>query len=355
MREIAVDDKPNPLNALPYITDDLHGISGKLKQDPGHFRVSEIPLYSPRGEGQHLYIRCTREGMTTRELEKRLRTLFDLPKVAMGHAGLKDKHARVTQTISLDLPNADPEEVWGKIAGHLPVEVAEVKRHRNKLKPGHLAGNAFRIIVTGMRKGEPALDRAEAIAERLVDRGFPNFFGSQRFGRDGDNAERGKEILRGDRRVRGRWLRQLLLHSYQSALFNRWLARRIGDGFYHRILDGDIAKVAETGGLFAVDDPENAQRRFDEREISYTGPLYGEDLWAAERRAGERELQILEEEGVTCENFGEHRISGNRRRAVVFPGEIKVNRHPEGLALAFTLPKGAYATVVMREFLKDKR
>lgn len=340
------------MKVLPYVTKGYPGIGGELKRDPKHFQVEEIPLYNPQGSGQHIYVRCVREGMTTRELEKEFRALFDLPGVAIGHGGLKDKHARVTQTISLDLPKADPENVGERIADNLPVKVLEVKRHRNKLAPGHLIGNTFHILLTGVGEDTKVLENARAVTEELLRQGFPNFFGSQRFGKYGDNAERGREILRGKRRVRGKWLQNLLLQSYQSELFNRWLVLRMEQGDYRTILNGEIAKVVETGGLFQVEKVENAQRRFEQHEITYTGPIYGQNLWKAAGAAGELEQQILQEEDLTLQAFNRLNMSGNRRRAVVFPEEIEVIPHPEGLKFTFSLPKGAYATVMMREIMK---
>ncbi|MCD6291662.1 MAG: tRNA pseudouridine(13) synthase TruD, partial [Anaerolineae bacterium] len=99
----------------PFITADLPGIGGEIKVDPSHFIVEEIPLYEPVGEGEHVYVRLTREGWTTRDLQKRLMTLFGLRDVDVGVAGLKDKRARVTQTFSLLLQGVDEEEVARRI------------------------------------------------------------------------------------------------------------------------------------------------------------------------------------------------------------------------------------------------
>jgi tRNA pseudouridine13 synthase len=85
---------------LPFITADLPGIGGEIKAEPAHFVVEEIPLYEPAGEGEHVYVRLTREEWATRALQQRLMSLFDLREVDVGCAGLKDKRARVTQTFA---------------------------------------------------------------------------------------------------------------------------------------------------------------------------------------------------------------------------------------------------------------
>jgi tRNA pseudouridine13 synthase len=335
---------------LPYFTADLPGVGGEIKVEPAHFVVEEIPLYEPSGEGQHIYVRLTREGWTTRALQNELAQLFDLRDVDVGCAGRKDKHARTTQTFSLNMPNADEAEVARRIEEELPVELAWVQRHRNKIKAGHLLGNRFRIVV--LRPGEEALSRAEAVVQALRRRGLPNVYGPQRFGREGDNAERGREILFTGRGPRKRWLRRLLLRAYQSALFNTWLVRRIERGWFERLLTGDIAKKLDTGGLFEVEDAPAERPRFERDEITYTGPIYGSRMWWAAGEPGDLEHEILEQAGVTEELLDRAHLNGSRRRARLLLDDLTVEPHPDGLLLTFSLPKGSYATTVLREVMK---
>ena len=117
-----------------------------------HFIVEEIPLYEPVGEGQHLYVNLTKVGLTTKELQQRLTSLFELGKNDVGFAGMKDKYAQTTQTFSLSLGHIDDatiNEAAERIRENIPVIVHWARRHQNKLKPGHLIGNQFRITVTG--------------------------------------------------------------------------------------------------------------------------------------------------------------------------------------------------------------
>lgn len=91
----------------------------------------------------------------------------------------------------------------------------------------------------------------------------------------GDNAQRGQEALLGQG-PQERWLRRFLLSAYQSALFNTWLTERIRRGWFERLLTGDIAKKTDTGGLFEVMEAEVELPRFEQREITYTGPIVPE-------------------------------------------------------------------------------
>jgi tRNA pseudouridine13 synthase len=248
------------------------------------------------------------------------------------------------------LPNADKSVVARRIEENLPVEVGWVRRHRNKIKAGHLLGNRFRIVVLGP---EPdALPRAKAIVRALRERGLPNFYGPQRFGGEGDNAERGREILMTGRGPRKRWLRRLLLRAFQSALFNTWLVQRIDRGWFERLLVGDVAKKRDTGGLFEVEDAEVDQLRFEGDEITYTGPIYGSRLWWATGEPGELEREVLEQAEVTLEMLDRAHLDGSRRRARLLLQDLEVEPHFDGLLFAFSLPKGCYATTVLREVTK---
>jgi tRNA pseudouridine13 synthase len=340
-----------PVSSLPFITADLPGIGGEIKAEPAHFVVEEIPLYEPVGEGEHVYVCLTCEGWTTRALQERLVDLFGLREVDVGCAGLKDKHARATQTFSLLLRDVDEATVARRIEEALPVEVVWARRHRNKLRRGHLLGNRFRIVV--LDPEAEAMARAGAIAQAVQAHGLPNFYGVQRFGISGENAKRGHEILLG-RGPRKRWLRRFLLSAYQAALFNAWLTERMRRGWFERVLTGDIAKKTDTGGLFEVEDAEVEFPRFQRGEITYTGPIYGARMRWASSEPGELERTVLEAAGVTTEMLRQARLDGSRRPARLLLSDLCIEPRPDGLLFTFSLPKGTYATTVLREFMKTE-
>ncbi len=343
---IAVDE-------LPFITAGMRGIGGRIKAEPSHFSVEEIPLYDPLGEGEHVYVRLTREGYTTQQIESRLASLFDLRASDVGSAGRKDKWARTTQTFSLLLHNIEPERVAQIVTQNLDVDVLWARRHRNKLKPGHLLGNRFRTLVTDVVSEEESdlETRLSSIQATLSRRGLPNYYGAQRFGADGANAVRGREALLGHG-PRKRWLRRLFLSAYQAALFNTWLATRIDENGFERLLTGDIAKKTDTGGLFEVEDAEAEMQRLMRGEITYTGPIYGARLWWATGAAGALERDVLQRAGVSETMLAQARLKGSRRPARLQIDDLVVTIQRAGVQFDFSLPKGAYATVVLREFMK---
>ncbi len=334
---------------LPYITPDFPGVGGVIKAEPDHFIVEEVALYEPCGEGEHLFVRFTREGQTTREVVQNLARVLNIPPQGIGYAGLKDKHARVTQVFSL--PGVSPARAEEAIRS-LGYAFEWAIPHNRKLRPGHLLGNRFTITILHPEV-EDALSWAQAIARALEARGLPNFFGAQRFGQYGDNAEQGLAILLGKkRRPRQKWLTRLLISAYQSQLFNEYLSLRMERGLFDRILLGDLAKKTDTGGMFVVEDVVEDQARFDRREITFTGPLFGYKMRQPQADALALEGEILARSPVTPEQWRKHRTDGNRRIGRIFLQPIQVKPHPLGLRLTFYLPKGAYATILLREIMK---
>ena len=229
---------------LPYVTPELPGVRGRLKERPDHFVVKEIPAYEPAGDGPHLFVNLTKEGLTTREVQRSLAALFNLPVGAVSFAGLKDKHAQATQTFSLFVGEVHPDFpslALELINAHLPVRAHWARLHRRKIKAGHLRGNRFRVTISRVKPGmDEAIERALRIADRLREKGAPSYYGPQRIGVAGENATRGLEIIRSGLSVGNRWLRRFLVSSYLDHLCNIYLARRVERGAFERILKGDI-------------------------------------------------------------------------------------------------------------------
>jgi tRNA pseudouridine13 synthase len=351
--------------ALPFATGDLPGSGGTLRAAPEDFRVDEVPAYLPSGAGPHLYVRIEKRGLTTRDALRALARALGVPERDAGYAGLKDRDAVTTQWLSFPVAR-DPDRAALEGPG---LRVLEVSRHANKLRAGHLRANRFALAVRG---GD--LGRARAAAAALLARGLPNFFGPQRFGAQGRNAEVGRALLLGERTpeaaraARDRFLRRLSLSAYQSLLFNRWLAERMADGLFAAALRGDVMKKLDTGGLFDCADPAADGPRVERFEISPAGPMFGHRLRPAAHEALAREERILAAEGLTLAAFarGGGEAEGTRRAARLrvevalepladgAPGTAPPGPAGAGYRAAFELPKGSYATVVMRELVKGE-
>jgi tRNA pseudouridine13 synthase len=337
------------LAELPFVSSDLPGIGGTIKAAPEHFEVEEILPYQPCGEGEHLYITLRRSGWNTADVAQAIAKTLDIKFGDVGWGGRKDKQARATQTFSLLFPlERTIEEVSATLAT-LPFEILSLMRHRNKIKTGHVAANRFRILLT--QTAAENLPQARAIAERLLNRGVPNLFGEQRFGIDHRNIDRAAELLHQPRAARGNQA-VFLVSALQGALFNVWLKERISRGDFNRILLGDVAQKTDTGGIFIVDRIEEADARLQAGAIVYTGPIFGFKSMAAKERAGALEDELLRRFGLEPSMFKPLRAPGTRRQAVLRLDDLAISPAEAGLEFSFTLPSGAYATTVMREFMR---
>lgn len=392
------------------LTSHLPGTGGIIKQSDDDFLVTEIPAYLPCGEGEHLYLEIEKRGITTLEAIRRIGRALGVSDREIGYAGLKDSKGTTRQTVSI--PRVQPEAALElNLPGIRPLNAAY---HRNKLKPGHLKGNRFRITVRDVC--QDAGKRAEAVLTLLGNRGVPNYFGNQRYGSQGNSHLIGKALVRQDfraavtalmgdpasitdrqwrqavetfnqgsfeeaarlfpgfcrteREVAGRLarrpeafdrafdvvnprLKKLYLSAFQSWLFDLLLDERLHS--FDQVEEGDLAFRHVNGACFLVEDAAAEAPRADRQEISPTGPLFGCRMTLPGGTARRREEALLDEHGLTLDQFelpGGLRMEGERRPFRVTVGEPVVAESGDGLTIAFSLPKGSYATVVMDEIMK---
>ena len=140
----------------------------------------------------------------------------------------------------------------------------------------------------------------------------------------------------------------------QSAVFNDLLAERVDDGTFAGVVDGDLCRKEDSGGLFVAEDLAEAQRRASRFEISATGPMFGSKMRAPAAEAAAREAAVAERWGLTEERIRAFGPAGaGTRRPLRTPlRDASVEAEPDGLRFRFTLPPGAYATVVLREITR---
>lgn len=329
-------------NELPRVASGLRGIGGVIRAEPSDFQVTEIPAYLPDGSGSHAYFLVRKVGKTTRDLVVAL-TGAGIPENRIGVAGLKDKWAITQQWISVPWAMHESAERLADLPG---VDILERSRHRNKLGIGHLRGNAFDIMVRNARVD--AAQQARLVLDHLARVGVPNYFGPQRFGRGGRNAEEGVKVLLDPPRGGDRRLQRFLVSSVQSLVFNRLLARRIEAGAYDAVWVGEWAKRFDSGGEFRVTDPSDADRA-RRLEITSLLPLFGRKVGHSDGEAAHAEVQVLASLGLDARRFGSRRGARRPSRHRLEGADVTVEDH--GVRLSFVLPKGAYATSVLREVM----
>ncbi len=336
---------------LPFLPRDLPGIGGQLRATDDDFLVDEEPAYPASGAGDHVFVRIEKRGLNTAQAVQAIARALGVRDRDIGVAGMKDRHAVTRQWISLPPPTT-PEAVR---ALALPdITILEATRHGHKLRTGHVRANRFTLRVRGCVPD--AAPRARAILERLAQPpGAPNWYGEQRFGKYGDNAERGRALLRGESRS-DRRMDRFFISALQSELFNAWLAARMTDGLYARVLAGDVLHKLG-GGMFTCEDAGVDEPRLVAGELVVTGPMFGTKMRAPLGSAAEREQAILDGAGLAIADFAKVALiaEGTRRDASIAVREAAVRSADDGsLELEFALPAGAYATAVMRELMKSE-
>ena len=342
--------------SLPYLTRGLEGVEGRIRARAEDFMVEEVSLYEPSGYGSHLYVNMTKKNQTTRSVQLKLAELFNLRPQNIGTAGLKDKFAVTTQTFSILFEKNDmqADDVVERIRARLNLKVNWAKFHGNKLRVNHLIGNRFKILITDIRiPKRQAYERSQRIAEMIHLKGLPNYYGDQRVGRDGKNVKQGWRILQGQKRFKDRWLSNILVAAYSSYLCNRYLAERVRRGLFDRLMLGDIAQKHETGGIFWVNDLLTDQPRYESKEISFTAPIYGYQMSKALDEAASLEEEIYQESEMSMNKLKRMKVTGTRRIGRLIP-KIEVTAVPRGIQLSFMLHKGGFATILLREFMKNE-
>lgn len=353
-------DFPTQVDAPVYLSRDIPGIRGVIKQRDEDFLVDEIPLYEPKGSGDYIYLYVEKRGLSTIQMRDELARHFRVPPHAIGHAGLKDKRAITRQVVSIHAPGKTPEDFPS--FDHHRITILWADLHDNKLQRGHLAGNRFSIRVRGV---EPtAVVHAQKSLDMLARTGLPNRFGVQRFGYQQNNHLIGRAMIKGDARgaidlllgsgpvvpdmqrdsraaydagdfaaalehmprlfkgerqalsvlARGgehaaalkaidQTAAGFFISSFQSAVFNGVLNQRVLDGRLDVLSPGDLAFVIKSRAVFPVEESTASEPEAAERmasfEIAPSGPMWGTTMRRAAGDTARAELDALHATGVT--------------------------------------------------------
>ncbi len=339
------DAEAGAVPCSPIRWDDLpraHGeppVRARWRAVPEDFVVEEVL-------GQHVLLQVRKRGANTQWVARELARIAGVAPLAVGYSGLKDRDAVTTQWFSVDLAGR-PEPDWGGLAPGA-VEVLGAHRHDRKLRRGSHRANRFTL-----RLREVAGER-EALAVRLLrllEAGFPNYFGEQRFGRDGGNPDKALAMLAGRLRAKDRAERGLYLSAARSVLFNRVLAARVVAGTWDRLLAGEVLMLDGRHSRFLAGEPaEELVARLARGELHPTGPLWGRGEAESRGQARGAEEAALAGCEAWCRGLEQAGLEQDRRALRVLTRDLAWRWVGEdALELTFTLPAGAYATALLRE------
>lgn len=321
-------------------------LTARIRSVPEDFAVDEIDAFAASGAGEHLLLTVEKRGMNTAFAAKRIAAWAGVAESAIGYAGLKDRHALTRQRFSVWIPK--------KIAPHIDalqsedLRVLEHAWHSRKLPRGALAGNRFALTLREVAGDVAAIEsRLRVIAER----GVPNYFGEQRFGRGGDNVSKALSMFAGRRVAREE--RGHLLSAARSELFNRVLAARVAASCWDTGLDGEVWVLDGSRSVFGPEPWSDAlAERLARFDIHPSGPLWGRGELRTQADAQALELATLDDAHLRALRDGLERVGMDQERRALRlrPGDLDFDwPEPGVLHLRFSLPAGCYATTVLAE------
>lgn len=328
---------------LPY----AHGgppATGLLRSEPADFQVDEQLGFEPSGSGEHAFIVIEKTGANTEWVARELARVAGVAPLAVGFAGLKDRHAVTRQAFTVQLAGrVDPD--WSSLAID-GVRVVSATRHNRKLKRGAHRGNRFRIVLRDVRG-----DR-DAIGQRLATiaaRGVPNYFGEQRFGRDGGNLALAARLFAGERMPRER--RGIALSAARSELFNAVLAARVERGDWDQAIDGEVWMLDGTHAIFGPEPwTDDLARRLAAGDIHPTGPLWGRGELRPTGAVAALERAAIAPFGTFADGLERAGLEQERRALRLrATGLAHTWEAPDRLVVEFGLGAGSFATTVLRE------
>ena len=403
MQKIPIPPKLEQNLGISVYFSKTQGIGGKIKKIPEDFIVEEI---MPNGKilkiensneeenekNNYEYVHFTLKKYNwdtiraIKEISKRLR----VSRKRFGFAGTKDRRALTTQRISLwNVPIENLNKVRIK-----DIEIRDAKYEKERINLGHLWGNRFTITLREISLNKEEIKRRINNTLKELNSKIPGFFGLQRFGiqrpithlvgkeilkrnfkeavmiylsrtfpEESEEARKARKFLAetedfrealkifpkylgyeksmlnflikhpndmiGALRKLPKKLRWLFIHAYQAYIFNKSLS-------IHLTENKKVEKL----------------------------PLVG-----YESKLDEITEKILEEEGIRKEDFlikemPEMSSKGEYRRSFFKFKNFKVisienennskNNKNKKVSLQFSLPKGTYATILLREFMKNK-
>jgi tRNA pseudouridine13 synthase len=314
-----------------------------IRTENTDFQVREQLGFSLSGDGEHDYLQVEKDGANTAWVVRGLAKYAGVAVSDVGYAGLKDRHAITTQWFSVRRP-AGIKADWLKLELE-GVRVVQVDRHQRKLRRGAHTGNHFYIALrnlTGTLGG---------LSERLMQLrhgGVPNYFGEQRFGRDGGNLNLASDLFAGKRLSRSE--RSIALSAARSFLFNHILEDRVMNGTWDSLLPGDCANLDGSSSFFTVDGVNaELQRRCNVLDIHPTGALWGTGALQSTGDVAEQEKSIGNCFPEFCDGLANARIQQTRRGLRLTVRDLTWEQNSDTLWLRFYLTRGAFATAVLRE------
>ena len=361
------------------------------KANTTDFIVNELLPLDFTGEGEHLWLHIEKSGMNTAYLAKLLSEWADIPLRDVGYSGLKDRHALTTQWFSLRIPKKQlpPTEF-------APVDIGENETvtilaqhwHNKKLNRGTHRANQFVITLRDIQfvsasdenvddgsnaSPEQLLSAKEAVEQHLTrigKNGVPNYFGPQRFGRQGNNVREALSLFarppreprpqpkKSKRKRAPREQNTMELSAARSLIFNEILAARVRNGSWDAGLAGEVFNLDGSGSIFTSEEIDDTLRaRMSSGDIHPTAVLWGTGNDKVSGSAAALENEVVQHSPLLMQlatGLEQRDIKAQRRPLRLPIEQLSWEwRDEQILVLSFTLTTGSFATSVLASLVQQ--
>lgn len=323
-------------------------ITASYKVSPEDFQVKEILNFEPDGEGDHLFFLVEKKGLTTQDVQKRLMQYFKLPDKDVSFSGMKDKQALTQQWFSIK--HGNKALIDTKVLNSDQLQVLQVLKNKRKLRRGSHQSNQFVIRLRELsEKPEALVDKLQLLSIN----GVPNYFGQQRFGRNGDNVEKARLYFSGSFKIKDRYQRSLYISAARAHLFNLVLSRRVEAKTWNTYIAGDVMSLDNSAASFMPESWDQIlAERLDKKDIHPSGPMWGAGDLKSKGLAAEFELDLVNAEDELKSGLEKAGLVQERRALRSMPSKLSYKIEDETtMVLEFSLSKGAYATSFLRELV----
>lgn len=328
-----------------------------LKQVFSDFKVDEELGFQPSGSGDHLFVQLRKTDLGTKDVARLLAQQMGISQRDVGYSGMKDRRGECSQWFSLKTATDVTEQALLALESE-QLQILDVQRNSRKLRIGSHRANKFTLL---LRDCEGRSEQFEQRLKHFQETGIPNYFGAQRFGRQMSNLQQVSELFASaagsSSRRGGHHKHGMLLSAARAYLFNQILSRRISAANWDRYIEGDVLNLDGTDRYFAVAVGEwdgILEQRLQELDIHPTGLLAGQTK-AQDKYATVSEAADIED--AVCQNYPQlvtglqaQGVQAGRRALRFAVRDLQWSWPAEKqLELRFTLPRGAYATSLLRE------
>ena len=319
-------------------------IRAAMRQIPADFFVEEQLGFEPDGDGEHCWLWIEKENLNTADAAQRLARFAQVRESDISYSGLKDKRAVTRQWFSVHLLNRVVD--WSAL-NDPALRILRSERHSKKLRRGTHRSNRFEIVLRDIVGNTAWLHEQ---IENICRQGAPNYFGEQRFGRDGRNVDMALQAAAQRRKLH--WQQAgLYISAVRSYLFNEVLAERIAQNNWQAPQPGEVFMLDRSNSIFRQPLDAEIQRRFLDGDIHLTAPLpgTGSDI-APLDTVLQLESAVLARHEPLVSFLRATKSEGARRSLRLLPADFEVEVAGANVRrFSFVLSKGCFATSLMRE------